>query len=129
MKTIASLKGPEFLRACNRTRHAVSDFIEETGVMELRKIMPKIPENATADEKAKLFEEQGKKNINAILDRLLEEYPDATYKVLCTLAIPEDGEELDGFDLLGAALELVGSDKTLDFFGRLVKSDLLTMVD
>lgn len=129
MKTIASLKGPEFLRACNRTRHAVSDFLTETKVLDIRKIMPIIPKDATEKRKKELFEKQSKKNISAMLDRVLDEYPEETYNLLCTLIIPDDGEELDGIDIITAGLELITAPKVMDFLFKLTKSAQTIMGD
>ena len=129
MRTIASLKGPDFLRAVNKTRHAVSAFLEDTKVLDIRKIMPTVPEGATEAEKQKLYEDQSRKNISAMLDRLLDEKPEETYDLLLTLIIPDEGEELDGFDLIDAGLELIGSQKVLDFFMKLARSAEQTMAD
>lgn len=120
MKTIASLKGPEFLRACNRTRHAVSDFLAETKVLDLRKVMPEIPADSTAEQQKELLRKQNRTNLSAMLDRMLDEYPDKTYDLLCTMIVPEEGEELDGIALLNAGMDLLYDDRIVDFFIKLM---------
>ena len=130
MRTIATLNGPEFLRACNRVRHAVADFLAETDVLTIRKILPEIPEDATDEEKKLLLQKQGRKNFGAMLDRLLDEKPEATYKLLCTLIIPDTpGQEPDGMDLITAGLDLVCAPKVMDFFIRSAKLAEQTMAD
>lgn len=168
MKTIGTLKATDFLRACNRVKHAVEHYLEVTGLTDIRKIMPenlpKLPEPpalATAEQRAQFQEElakaqeerqalmleQSKKNISAMFDRALDEYPEETYALLCTLVIPDhktevrvgaDGkeelvelpelEELDGFDLLNALLEVLTTPKLMDFFTKLLRS-VLTIMD
>lgn len=121
MKTIASLKGPDFLRACNRTRHAVSDFLTATNVLDLRKVMPVIPDDTTEEQKQELLEKQGKKNISAMLDRMLDEYPEETYNLLLTLTLPEGEEDPDGLDLITAGLDLITAPKVMAFFTKLME--------
>lgn len=122
VKTIATLKGPEFLRACNRVRYAVEKFAKETNVMDLRKVMPVITEDMDDDQRMDAIREQSKKNISAMLDRVLEEKPEATYDLLCALMVNDTGEELDGVDLITAAMEILSNKKVLDFLLQLARS-------
>lgn len=122
MKTIAALKGADFLRACNAVRYEAQALIRETGVLEIRKHLPVIPDNATDETRAKLLGEQSQKNISDMLDVLLDKHAEATYKFLEKVVVPEDGDgELDGIDMLTAALELISSPKVIDFLSRLAK--------
>ena len=122
VKTIATLKGPEFLRACNRVRYAVEKFAKETNVMDLRKVMPVITEDMDDEQRMDAIREQSKKNISAMLDRVLEEKPEATYDLLCALMANDTGEELDGVDLITAAMEILSNKKVLDFLLQLARS-------
>lgn len=119
MKTIASLKGADFLRACNKVRYAAQEALAETQVLEIRKRMPILNDKMTEEERNAAFEKQSKKNISDMIDRLLEEKPEETYKFLQTVIIREGDEELDGIDLLSAALELVSDPKVISFLSRL----------
>lgn len=121
MKTIAMLKGADFLRACNKARYAAQEMLSETKVLEIRKRMPILNVNMTAEERNAALEAQSKKNISDMIDRLLEEKPEETYKFLESVIITEDGEELDGIDLMCAAMELVSNHKVIDFLSRLTK--------
>lgn len=122
MKTIATLKGADFLRACNKVRYAAQEMLAETKVLEIRKHMPVIDIKMTEDERKAALEMQTKKNISDMLDRLLEEKPEETYKLLQALIIPDEGDgELDGIDLLCAALELISTPKVIDFLSKLTK--------
>lgn len=121
MKTIAALKGADFLRACNRVRYAAQSLFAETKVMEIRKHMPVITEGMTEEQCKAAVDAQTKKNISDMLDRLLEEKPEETYKFLESVILHEEGEELDGIDLMCAAMELVSDPKVVDFLSRLTR--------
>ena len=121
MKTIAALKGADFLRACNKARYAAQELFAETKVMEIRKHMPVITEGMTEEQCKAAVDAQTKKNISDMLDRLLEEKPEETYKFLESVILHEEGEELDGIDLMCAAMELVSDPKVVDFLSRLTR--------
>lgn len=122
MKTIASLKGADFLRACNKVRYAAQEALAGTQVLEIRKRMPILNDKMTEEERNAAFEKQSRKNISDMIDRLLEEKPEETYKFLQAVIILEEGDgELDGIDMLCAALELIGNPKVIDFLSKLAK--------
>ena len=126
MRTIANLTGPEFLRAINRTRHAVEKLMAETGVLKIRKHMPQFTGNETPEERKELERAQAKKNISDMLDSLLETHPEATYECLMALCVRDEGEpEPDGIELMMAAFSLISDKRVLDFLLQLGKSGLL----
>ena len=126
MKTIANLNGVEFLRAINRTRHAVEKLLSVTGVMKIRKNVPNFTGNETPEEKAEMERAQVKKNLNDMLDSLLETHPEETYKCILALCVLDEGEpEPDGIELIMAAFSLIGDKRVLDFLSQLGKSGLL----
>ena len=128
MKTIANLNGVEFLRAINRTRHAVEKLLSVTGVLKIRKNVPEFTGNETPEEKAEMERAQVKKNLNDMLDSLLETHPEETYECIMAMCVREEGEpEPDGIELLMAAFSLIGDKRVLDFLSQLGKSGLLGM--
>ena len=125
MKTIANLNGVEFLRAINRTRHAVEKLLSVTGVLNIRKNVPTFTGNETPEEKAEMERAQVKKNLNDMLDSLLETHPEETYECIMALCVREEGEpEPDGIELIMAAFSLIGDKRVLDFLVQLGKSGL-----
>ena len=76
MKNIANCTPREFLRQTNKIRKAVSNWLTLTKVMDIRKRLPQIPDDATEEQKDALIEAQVKDNINAVLDVIMDEYPD-----------------------------------------------------
>lgn len=125
MRTIANLTGPEFLRAINRTRHAVEKLMNETGVLKIRKNVPQFTGEETPEEREELERAQVKKNLNDMLDSLLETHPDATYECIMALCVRDEGEpEPDGIELIMAAFSLISDKRVLDFLLQLGKSGL-----
>lgn len=126
MKTIANLNGVEFLRAINKARHAVEKLLSVTGVLKIRKNVPNFTGNETPEEKAEMERAQVKKNLNDMLDSLLETHPEETYECIMVLCVRDEGEpEPDGVELLMAAFSLIGDKRVLDFLSQLGKSGLL----
>ena len=126
MKTIANLSGVEFLRAINRTRHAVEKLLSVTGVLNIRKNVPQFTGNETPEEKAEMERAQVKKNLNDMLDSLLETHPEETYECIMALCVREEGEpEPDGIELIMAAFSLISDKRVLDFLSQLGKSGLI----
>ena len=125
MRTIANLNGAEFLRAINRTRYAVEKLLNVTGVMKIRKNIPAFTGTETAEERAEMERAQVKKNLNDMLDSLLETYPEETYECIMALCVLDEGEpEPDGIELIMAAFSLIGDKRVLDFLSALGKSGL-----
>lgn len=128
MKTIASLTGPDFLRAVNRTRHAVEKLMTVAEIPKIRKQMPEFSGKETEAEKKNLVRAQVKKNMNDMLDSLLEAHPEETCEFLRCMCILEAGEaEPDGIELLITAMSLISDKRVLDFFTQLVRSGLFSM--
>ena len=128
MRTIANLTGADFLRAINRTRKAVEKLLTVTGVMKIRKNAPNFTGNETDEERAEMERAQVKKNLNDMLDNLLETYPEETYECIMALCVREEGEpEPDGIELIMAAFSLISDKRVLDFLLQLGKSGLFNM--
>ena len=126
MRTIANLNGVEFLRAINRTRHAVEKLMKTTDVLGIWKKNPAFNGDETNEQKLKMTREQIKKNLNDILDTLLEKHPEETYECIMALCVMDEGEpEPDGIALVMAAFNLISDKRVLDFLLQLGKSGLI----
>ena len=116
MRTIANLSGVEFLRAINRTRHAVEKLMKTTAVLDIWKKNPTFKGDETEEEKLEIARGQVKKNLNDILDSLLEEHPEETYECIMALCVKDEGEpDPDGIELIMAAFNLISDKRVLDF--------------
>ena len=126
MKTIANLNGVDFLRAINRTRHAVEKLMKVTDVLGIWKKMPVFTGEESQEEKHEMARDQVKKNLNDILDTLLEKHPEETYECIMALCVREDGEpEPDGIELVMAAFNLISDKRVIDFLLQLGRSGLI----
>ena len=128
MKTLANCTTVEFLKQSNKIRHAVSEYLAETKILDIRKIKPTIKDGMNEEEKKAAYREQAKKNISDMLDSALEENAEATVRILALLCFIDDekeAEQLDPFDLLDVIL----SERVLNFFTRLMQSGLIDMGD
>ena len=125
MRTIANLNGVEFLRAINRTRHAVEKLVKVTDVLNIWKKNPTFNGDETEEEKIKIQKNQIKKNLNDILDSLLENHPEETYECIMAMCVRDEGEpEPDGVELVMAAFSLIADKRVMDFLLQLGKSGL-----
>ena len=126
MRTIANLNGVEFLRAINRTRHAAEKLMKVTDVLNIWKKNPTFTGEETPEQKHEMVREQIKKNLNDILDSLLEKHPEETYECIMALCVRDEGEpEPDGIELIMAAFNLISDKRVLDFLLQLGKSGLI----
>lgn len=127
-KTMANCTTAEFLRQSNKIRRAVSEYLDFTKILDIRKNKPVFADGMTDDEKKAAIKAQAKKNISAMLDNALEENAEATTRILALLCFVDDAEEaekLDPFELLDVVL----SERVLNFFTRLTRSGLIDMAD
>ena len=58
MKTLANCNPVEFLKQTNKIRHAVSHLLQDSGVMEIRKHLPKLTGEESPQEKKEKEREQ-----------------------------------------------------------------------
>ena len=125
MRTIANLTGPEFLRAINRTRHAVEKLMATTEVLKTWKRTIEFSGNETPEERHAMARAHVKKNLSDTLDNLLETHPEETYACIMALCVRDEGEpEPDGIELVMAAFSLISDKRVLDFLLQLGKSGL-----
>ena len=129
MKNLANCKPSEFLVQTNKIRKSVSKWLTDTDIVNIRKRMPKLPENATGEERKQALEKQATENFNAILDSMLDEHPQETLGILALSCFiePEHVDDYAVKDYIGAINEMIGDQVVLDFFMSLVKwGNLLT---
>ena len=131
IKTLATCTDIEFLRQTNKIRHAVENWLTVTEIKKIREQMPKIkPIPEGLDKKqAELIEkenerhkaEQTKKNLNAILDAILEEHPEETLEImrLCCFVDPKDDTHRITY-YMAAFAEMFANEDVLNFFTSLM---------
>ena len=123
MKNLANCKPSEFLRQTNLIRKSVSKWLTDTDIMNIRKRMPELPEEATEEEKKEANLEQAKKNLNAIFDAVLDEHPDETLEVLALLCFvePSHVDDYEVTEYFESFNELINNKAVLSFFLSLMR--------
>ena len=121
MKNLANCNPSEFLTQTNRIRKSVSKWLTDTDIVNIRKRMPKIDENASDEERKKAYSKQASENINAVLDSILDEHPDETLELLalCCFVEPENVNDYKMSDYFSSLTELMGDEAVIGFFQSL----------
>lgn len=116
MKTILDLQGVEFLKVCNKLRHSAEKFLKGTKFLDVWKRQPILTGEETEEELKAKKEAQQKKNVDDVLDILLDSKAEETYSFLRLLIQTEDGEdEPTGADLMSVAFRCLSDPKFINF--------------
>lgn len=123
MKNLANCKPSEFLRQTSKIRKSVSKWLVDTDIMNIRKRMPNIPQDATDEERKKAMEEQAKENFGLMLDAILDEHPDETLELLALLCFvePKDVDKHAVTEYLDSFNEIINNKSVLSFFTSLIQ--------
>ena len=129
MKNLANCKPTEFLKQTNRIRKSASKWLADTGVLEIRKRQPNIPDDATDEERKKLQEKQAMENLSLMLDAALEDYPDETLELLALLCFvePKDVDNHEVAEYLTAFSEIISNQAVLNFFISLAQLESMNI--
>ena len=129
MKTLANCNPKEFLVQTNKIRKSVANWLSLTKVLEIRKNMPNIPADATAEERKSALQEQAKKNLMSMLDSILEEYPEETAELLGLLCFiePEDLQNHKMTEFFGAFAEMINCPEIIGFFTSLMQLERINI--
>lgn len=141
MKTLVNCTPTEFMSQTYKIKEAVSQWLTDTDILNIRKKMPegliKLEAITSEEDRAKanennkkLIYEQSRKNLNVILDALLKEHPEETLKVLALICFiePEDIDTHPVRDYLLAINEIIGDEAVLGFFISLARLGQLNML-
>lgn len=118
----------EFLRQSNKIRHAVSGYLTATNILNVLKTRVVYPESVSTDEeKAVLDREQHKKNVSDALDIALDTNAEKTVEILGLLCFKEgkEVEEMEAVEFLDVALDVLSSERVVNFFMKLMRSGLI----
>ena len=125
MKTIAHLKGAEFLTASFYATEAVEELARKSNFMDVWRKKPTFTGNETEEEKLDMHRKQIVSNVKSIMKNLMVTNPEATVKCIMALCVREEGaEEPDGIELLSAAMSILADKRVVDFLLQLGKSGL-----
>lgn len=123
MKNLANCKPSEFLAQTNKIRKSVSRWLTDTDILNIRKRVPAIPDDATEQEVAELRVAQARKNLDAMFDAMFSDYPDETLEVLALSCFidPKDVDNYSMTEYIESFNELINNRAVLDFFTSLVR--------
>lgn len=123
MKNLANCKPSEFLAQSNKIRKAVSEWLTLTDILNIRQQKPKFEIDMTDEERERLTAEQVQKNLNEMLDQILEEHAEETLNVLALMCFvePEDVDEHPMDEYIEAFNELINNQTVINFFVSLAR--------
>lgn len=123
MKNLANCKPSEFLAQSNKIRKAVSEWLTLTDILNIRQQKPKFEIDMTAEERERLTAEQVQKNLNEMLDQILEEHAEETLNVLALMCFvdPKDVDEHPMDEYIEAFNELINNQTVINFFVSLAR--------
>ena len=131
MKTLANCTPKEFLVQTNKIRKSVSKWLELTKILEIRKTQPEVDAAASAEEKKAALEKQVRRNLSAILDTILDEYPSETVEMLGLLCFiePDDLDNHSMTEILANVTDIISSKEVLSFFISLTQLESSGILD
>jgi len=123
MKTLANCTPKEFLVQTNKIRKSVAKWLELTKVLEIRKNLPEVNADASDEEKKAALANQVRHNLSAMLDAILDEYPEETAELLGLLCFiePADLENHSMIEILANVTDIINSEEVLSFFMSLAQ--------
>lgn len=133
MKSLVNCNPREFLAQTAKIRKSVANWLTVTDIMAIRERQPeniidltKVDKDKVAEtleENKKKIQEQAMKNLNAILESMLELHPDETLEILALICFvePKDIENYKMTDFLGVMAETMNDQSVIDFFISLVR--------
>lgn len=117
-KNLTNCNMKEFMVQTRLIKHHVEKWLTETDIMNIRKNLPDIPEDATDEERRELLNKQGMANISAMFDAIFDEHPDDTIiliSLLCFVPV-EDIEKYPMTYYMESISEMLNDKTVWDFF-------------
>lgn len=132
MKNLANCTPREFLAQTFKIKKSVKEWLDVTDIMNIRKNKPELVNTVglSEDEKEKALLEnrlriqaQSRKNINEILDKMLDKNAEKTLEVLalCCFVEPEDVDNHPMSEYLECLGELISDKGVISFFTSLAQ--------
>lgn len=124
MKHLANCAPTEFMAQCVKLRRPFQDWLEKTGIPEIRQRKPEGFDAMKPEEQASALMEQGAENIGDILAAAMEKDPHGTAEImaLCCFTEPEDVDKHPMPEYLDAIIEMFTNKAVRGFFMYFLKS-------
>ena len=138
MKNLANCKPSEFLAQTFKIKKSVQEWLDVTELLKIRQNTPALKplEGLSDEEKAKAKAEnekatsdQLKKNLDLILDRMLNENAEKTLEILalCCFVEPKDVDNYPMSDYLKNIGDLLADESVMSFFLSLAQLGMKNM--
>lgn len=123
MKNLSTCKPSEFLAQTIKIKNLVKDWLDATKILDIRKNMPKVDKNLSAEERTKAIVNQALGNWSNMLDKM---FIDNAEKTLALIALvnfvePENVDDYEMGDYLESIGQLLNDERVLSFFISLVR--------
>ena len=118
MKHFANCNIEEFITQAQAFRAPFAEWLEKTGIPELRKRMPDLPEDMPQADKVRAIAEQNVVNMGDIFAAAIEADPEGTRRLLClaTFTDPADFASHTFVEYMRAVNEMFASEEVRGFF-------------
>lgn len=117
-KNLTNCNLREFTIQTRLIKHHLEKWLKETDIMNIRKNLPDIPDDIDDEKKQELLMDQGIKNVSAMLDAMLDDYPEDTITLIALLCfVPFDEIDVHPMTYYMQSITEMLRDKTVwDFF-------------
>ncbi|MBR0340743.1 MAG: hypothetical protein IJH64_00560 [Oscillospiraceae bacterium] len=130
IKTLANCTLAEFIRQTNKIRHAVADYYADCDLGGIMKRKPELTGSESEEELAEKIRKQSKQNLSDLLDACLDTNAERTVEIvgLMCFKTAEESAKMDVNEFFDVVFDLIGSERVVSFFTKMVSSGLLDMV-
>lgn len=141
LKTLADCKPTEFLVQTNKIRKAVSKWLTDTDILNIRRRLPAFetaPADASAEDRAAVIlrnaeakRQQMRANLSAVFDAIMDDHPEETLSILALLCFvdPENVDDHDITEYLEAFTRLISDEAVIGFFTSLAQLGMMNISD
>ena len=121
-KNLTNCNLKEFMVQTRLIKYSVEKWLKETDILNIRKSMPKIPDDTPDDKRAEILRKQSAENLSRMFDAIFDEHPDETVQLIalmCFVPVSEIEEHPVSF-YLQSVTEMLNDKIVWDFFSSLV---------
>lgn len=123
MKNLSTCKPSEFVAQTIKIKNLVKDWLDATKILDIRKNLPKIDKNLSAEERTKVIVTQALDNWSDMLDKMFIDNAEKTLALLALLNFvePQNVDDYEMGDYLESIGQLLNDERVLSFFISLMR--------
>lgn len=129
LKTLVNCSTVEFLQQVNQIRKKAAEYYDACQFKQILAEKPAYPENADDAERLQIEKDLNRRKRDRILDICMDENVEGTIEIIGLMCFKTraEAEAMEANVLLGLALDLLASERVMDFLSKMAKSGLLFM--